>query len=76
MNPCGPGSELRRAHDRKITVRYDYYDEWITNFAASEPGPFTRALSAAVRSLRSLSVTIDARCLGPVVTGTQIHMSS
>jgi glycosyltransferase involved in cell wall biosynthesis len=73
FDPKTRGSQLRAAHDRKIAARYDYYDEWIYEFSRSRSGPFTRALSAAARSLRSLSVTIDARCLGPIVTGTQIH---
>lgn len=66
-------AELQRKHDNTIAVRYDYYDEWTADFAGSEHGPFARAFGTAVRSLRALSVTIDARNLGPVMTGTQIH---
>ena len=39
-----------------------------------DAGPVARALSAARRALRGLSVTIDARILGGPMTGTQVHV--
>ena len=36
--------------------------------------PLARALAAARRALRGLSVTIDGRCLAEPTTGTQVHV--
>lgn len=36
--------------------------------------PFMRAVRGAARALRGVSVTIDARCLGEPLTGTQVHV--
>jgi GT2 family glycosyltransferase/glycosyltransferase involved in cell wall biosynthesis len=60
-------------HDQMIAVRYPYYYEWINEFADDDTSPFARALGIAERSLRDLKVSIDGRCLTPIVTGTQVH---
>ena len=67
-------SYVQEAHDRLIDARYPYYRRWVEEIAHSTIGPLPRALGIARRSLLELSVTIDASCLGPQVTGTQVHV--
>jgi glycosyltransferase involved in cell wall biosynthesis len=69
----GRSNPVKEEHDRMIDVRYGYYHDWIERCAASTTEPLARAIGTAQRSLRGLSVTVDARCLTPIVTGTQIH---
>lgn len=65
---------LKSSHDRIINTRYPYYDRWVSRVSKSRSDPVAYAIDAANRALRrQLSVTVDGRCLGPVVTGTQIH---
>lgn len=55
-----------------VTQRYPYFDAWAHEVAESRDGPLDRALALAAGALRGLTVTIDGRCLGPTVTGTQL----
>jgi GT2 family glycosyltransferase/glycosyltransferase involved in cell wall biosynthesis len=64
---------VKAKHDAMIAVRYPYYYEWVQDFARDDTSPFARALGIAERSLRDLTVSIDGRCLTPIVTGTQVH---
>lgn len=65
---------LKASHDRIISTRYPYYDSWVSEASTSRSDPLAYAIDAASRALRKqLSVTVDGRCLGPIVTGTQIH---
>ncbi len=69
----GEANPVQAAHDRIIDARYPYYQRAQAAAGAAEFGPLPRALAAARRSIRGLSVTIDARCLGPFMTGVQVH---
>lgn len=69
----GAPNPLKERHDRMIGVRYPYYYPWIAEFADDDTSPFARAYGMAERSLRRLTVSIDGRCLTPIVTGTQVH---
>jgi GT2 family glycosyltransferase/glycosyltransferase involved in cell wall biosynthesis len=69
----GAPNPIKAQHDSIITSRYPYYDEWIQQFSTEAVSPFARAISAAERSLRGLTVSIDGRCLTPILTGTQLH---
>jgi GT2 family glycosyltransferase len=60
-------------HERIIAARYPYYERTQAAASKSAFGRLPRALATASRALRGLTATIDARCLGPVMTGTQIH---
>lgn len=65
---------LANSHERIINTRYPYYGSWIARVSTSRSDPIAYAIDAASRALRrQLSVTVDGRCLGGVVTGTQIH---
>ena len=64
---------IKSAHDRMISLRYPYYDRWVSRVEESRSDTFAYAIGSATRALRQLSVTVDGRCLNPVVTGTQIH---
>jgi GT2 family glycosyltransferase len=69
----GETNPAQEAHEEIIDARYPYYARTRTEAAQVESGPLPRALAAARRAIRGLSVTIDARCLGPFMTGTQLH---
>lgn len=63
---------LQEEHEDVIADRYPYYHEAVDKFAAAEAGPLPRAIGVARRALCGLSVTIDARILGPQLMGTQL----
>ncbi|MEA2683750.1 MAG: hypothetical protein QOK05_2078 [Chloroflexota bacterium] len=65
--------EVRRSHDAIISQRYPYYDKAIRAAADNQGGPLARALGVARRALTGTRVTIDASCLGPALTGTQLQ---
>ena len=67
-------SYVQAAHDRLIDARYPYYRRLVEEAAYTSLGPLPRALGVARRALLGLSLTIDASCLGPQVTGTQVHV--
>jgi GT2 family glycosyltransferase len=66
--------ELARAHHEEILRRFPAYDRHVTIECASQRSPLAAALLRASRVLRGWSVTIDARCLSDIVTGTQVHV--
>ena len=69
----GEENPIRQAHEEIIDARYPYYQRTQTAAGQAELGPLPRALSSARRAVTGLTATIDARCLGPIVTGTQVH---
>jgi glycosyltransferase involved in cell wall biosynthesis/GT2 family glycosyltransferase len=69
----GAVNPVRDEHERIIEARYPYYQRSQTAASNAEIGPLPRALASARRAINGLTVTIDARCLGPMVTGTQVH---
>jgi glycosyltransferase involved in cell wall biosynthesis/GT2 family glycosyltransferase len=64
----------QEAHERVLMERYPYYHAAVRDAAASERIPLARSLAAARGALGQLTVTIDGAALGPVVTGTQLHV--
>lgn len=73
FNEDGLVNSVRDEHEAIIDARYPYYGRAQTEAGRAELGPLPRALASARRAMRGLAVTIDARCLGPLVTGTQVH---
>jgi GT2 family glycosyltransferase/glycosyltransferase involved in cell wall biosynthesis len=69
----GERNPVQAEHERIIEARYPYYPRAQTAASESPVGPLPRALGSARRAIRGLTATIDARCLGPIITGTQIH---
>jgi GT2 family glycosyltransferase len=69
----GKANPVQKQHDRVISARYPYYDRAQTAASHTRFGRLPRAIAAAGRAIKGLSVTIDGRCLGPLVTGTQVH---
>ena len=61
-------------HERILMDRYPYYHAAVREAADSERTPLARSLAAARAALGRMSVTIDGSALGPVVTGTQLHV--
>ena len=69
-----PRDGLQESHEQIIKSRYPYYHPTVAAAGRRAVGPLARSLSAARVAIQGLSVTIDARCLGPVITGTQVHI--
>jgi GT2 family glycosyltransferase/glycosyltransferase involved in cell wall biosynthesis len=69
----GTANPVKDEHERIIEARYPYYKRAQTAAGNAELGPLPRALASARRAINGLTVTIDARCLGPMITGTQVH---
>jgi GT2 family glycosyltransferase/glycosyltransferase involved in cell wall biosynthesis len=67
-------SALQLAHEQIINTRYPYYAQVIANAQRDPVSPLARAVGHAARVLRGLRVTIDARILGSMLTGTQVHV--
>jgi GT2 family glycosyltransferase len=61
-------------HERMLRARYPYYQDAIRALEGEVVGPLGRALGAARRALKGLSVVIDARTLAGPMTGTQLHV--
>jgi GT2 family glycosyltransferase/glycosyltransferase involved in cell wall biosynthesis len=62
------------AHERLLAKRYPYYPAAVQEIQRRTVGPLPRAIDVARTATEGLTVTIDARCLGPTVTGTQVHV--
>ena len=70
----GEVNPLQKAHDELIESRYRYWPETVAMLEDERFSPLARALMAANRAVRGISVTIDGRCLNPFMTGTQVHV--
>ncbi len=69
----GQENPVREAHEQIIDARYPYYQRAQTAAGQAQLGPLPRSLASARRAMTGLTATIDARCLGQVITGTQVH---
>jgi len=69
----GEANPIQREHDRVIEARYPYYQRAQTAASTATFGGLPRAIASARRAISGLTVTIDGRCLGPLITGTQVH---
>lgn len=67
-----PEAEDESVREPVSKQRYGYLERWVHEVGGSWDSPLARALSIAAYALRSVTVTIDGRCLGPTVTGTQL----
>ena len=70
----GVASPHQSAHDAIIQARYPYYERLVRETADSPHSTLARALGSARRALGEATVTIDGRILGPILTGTQLHV--
>jgi len=70
----GRRTPVQDEHERIIAARYPYYPEAVADLERDSRGPLARALGAARRALRGISVVIDARILGETITGTQLQV--
>jgi GT2 family glycosyltransferase len=69
----GVTNPIQKEHDHIIEARYPYYARSVEAAAGTSFGRLPRAIASARRAIGGLAVTIDGRCLGPLVTGTQVH---
>ncbi|HME02940.1 MAG TPA: glycosyltransferase [Solirubrobacteraceae bacterium] len=69
----GEPSPVQKQHERIIDARYPYYQRAQTAASTTSIGRLPRAIDAAGWAISGFAVTIDGRCLGPLVTGTQVH---
>ena len=70
----GKRNPVQDAHERIINARYPYYRDSVRLIQGDVAGPLSRAISAARRALKGLSVVIDARVLTGPMTGSQLHV--
>ena len=69
----GAANPAQQEHERIIDARYPYYQRAQTAASTTSFGRLPRAIASARRAISGFAVTIDGRCLGPLVTGTQVH---
>ncbi|HXD55754.1 MAG TPA: glycosyltransferase [Solirubrobacteraceae bacterium] len=69
----GAANPVQIEHERILDSRYPYYQRAQAAAGNATDTPLARSLSTARRALVGMTATIDARCLGPIVTGTQVH---
>ncbi len=70
----GKRNPVQDAHEKIIESRYPYYHDSVRMLEDDVAGPLSRALSAARRALRGISIVIDGRVLSGPMTGTQLHV--
>ena len=64
-------SETQLKNDFIVRSRYPWYEHWVDRTINDWFSPLSVALKRASVALVGLSVAIDGRCLGPILTGTQ-----
>lgn len=64
-------SSMQRQNHKVIQARYPWYDHIVDRATNDWYSPLTVALARASIALRGLRVAVDARILGPVLTGSQ-----
>jgi glycosyltransferase involved in cell wall biosynthesis/GT2 family glycosyltransferase len=64
-------SETQLKNDFVVRSRYPWYEHWVDRTINDWYSPLSVALKRASISLVGLTVAIDGRCLGPILTGTQ-----
>lgn len=69
----GQVNPIQEDHERIIDARYPYYQRTQRAASSTAFGRLPRSLAVARRAIKGLTVTIDGRCLGPFMTGTQLH---
>jgi glycosyltransferase involved in cell wall biosynthesis/GT2 family glycosyltransferase len=63
-----------RGHDDEIIEhRYPYYFPTVIAASETKMGPLPRSLQVARRALSGTTLTVDASCLDPGLTGTQLQ---
>ena len=69
---AGPPAALKAADEARLAARHPHRAA-VRELDARPESPIEHALLVASRGLDKLSVTIDARALGPSRAGTQVH---
>jgi glycosyltransferase involved in cell wall biosynthesis/GT2 family glycosyltransferase len=69
----GAPNPVQAEHEELLRSRYRYYHQAVEEAAGDPAGPLARALAVAAQAVRGRRVTVDARALGPFLTGTQLH---
>jgi GT2 family glycosyltransferase/glycosyltransferase involved in cell wall biosynthesis len=69
----GETNPVQEQHESIIEARYPYYQRAQDAASKTSFGRLPRAIAVARRAIKGLTVTIDGQCLGPYMTGTQLH---
>jgi GT2 family glycosyltransferase/glycosyltransferase involved in cell wall biosynthesis len=69
----GVANPVQLEHERIVEARYPYYQRAAAAASTTTFGRLPRAIASAKRAIEGLTVTVDGRCLGPLMTGTQVH---
>ena len=70
----GERNPSQARHEEINRQRYPWYHPWVADIEQSHSVPLSRAIAIARRAILRPTVTIDGRCLGPTVTGTQVNV--
>ena len=73
--PGGPGP-CPEAQARIVFARHRWLEPALADEAALNPGPLRAALIRSRAKRNGMSVTVDARSLGPAVGGTQTYVAA
>jgi GT2 family glycosyltransferase len=63
----------RARHEALVRARYPWFEPWVQRVERDRASDLARSVAAARRSLLGYSVGIDALCLGPSTSGTQVN---
>ncbi|MBI5105947.1 MAG: glycosyltransferase [Solirubrobacterales bacterium] len=69
----GERNPIQDEHEQLVAARYPYYHRAVAEVSEDRSSTLARALAIANQAVRGRRVTVDARSLGPFLTGTQIH---
>jgi glycosyltransferase involved in cell wall biosynthesis len=74
LSVAGTRNPVQEEHEQVIAQRYPWYHPAVKQLESDIGGPLSRALTLARRAILRPTVTIDGRCLTPVLTGTQLNV--
>jgi len=65
------GRSLEAQNDKLVRSHFPWYEPWMNDEQADMHSPLADALAVSANALRGLHLGVDARCLGPSISGTQ-----
>ncbi len=63
----------RARHEAVVQARYPWFEPWVHRVERDRASDLAHAVAVARRSLLGYTVGIDALCLGPSTSGTQVN---
>ena len=63
----------RARHETLVRLRYPWFEPWVQRMERDRASDLAQAIAVARRSLLGYTVGVDALCLGPSTSGTQVN---